>query len=97
MSEWNIVLVLVTLSGLGVTLWRAAYSYTKTTTQLQEAIKSLQDLLLSMQESFNQSMQSNSESHRRIFEWLERNDERLDDHEKKFIKLEDFISRKEEK
>lgn len=98
MSEWNVVLVIVTLVGLGVTLWRAAYSYTKTTTQLQETLKSLQDLITKIQADMDRNSHNNSESHRRIFEWLEKHDEMFDDQEKKMIKFEDYVnSRKEVK
>ena len=95
MSEWNVVLVIVTLVGLGVTLWRAAYSYTKTTTQLQETLKSLQDLITKIQVDMDRNIRNNSESHRRIFEWLEKHDEMFDDHERKLIKFEDFMNCKQ--
>lgn len=95
MSEWNVVLVIVTLVGLGVTLWRAAYSYTKTTTQLQETLKSLQDLISKIQVDMDRSSHNNSESHRRIFGWLKKHDEMFDDQEKKMIKFEDFMNCKQ--
>lgn len=98
MSEWNVVLVIVTLVGLGVTLWRAAYSYTKTTTQLEETLKSLQDLISKIQVDMDRNSHNNSESHRRIFEWLEKHDEILDHQGEKIIKFEDYMdSRKEVK
>lgn len=95
MEEWSVVLVLVTLSGLGVTLWRAAYSYTKTTTQLQETIKSLQNLINSMRDEMIANSRNNSESHRRIFEWLERNDERLDEHDKELILMQEKLKKED--
>ena len=96
MSEWNVVLVIVTLVGLGVTLWRAAYSYTKTTTQLQETLKNLQDLITKIQVDMDRNSHNNSESHRRIFERLEKHDEMFDDQEKKMIKFEDYMNCRKE-
>lgn len=90
MQEWTVVLVLVTLSGLGVTLWRAAYSYTKTTTKLEETLNRLQDLIIDIQRDIERNANNNSESHKRIFEWLEKHDSILDDHSGKIIKLEEM-------
>lgn len=88
MAEWDVVLVIGTLITLGSVLWKASSSYSKTTVQLQETIKSLQDLINRLQDDLIANSKNNSDSHRRIFQWLEKHDEELDEHGKQIIKLE---------
>lgn len=81
MNEWSVVLVIVTLVGLGAAIIKPVISLTKSITTLTVATEGLK-------EEMNCFREKNSESHDRIWKHEDKQDEQLDDHEKRLIKVE---------
>ena len=81
MTEWNVVLILGTLVSLGVALVKPIVSLNTSITKLTMAVDRLQ-MDLSEQTAHN------AESHRRIWDHNETQDDRLEDHEHRIVQLE---------
>ncbi|MPM19527.1 hypothetical protein SDC9_65953 [bioreactor metagenome] len=81
MTEWSVVLVIVTLAGLGAAIVKPIVSLTKSITTLTVVVEGLK-------EEMNHYRDKNSESHERIWKHEEKQDTQLDDHEKRLIKVE---------
>jgi predicted PurR-regulated permease PerM len=82
-TEWSVVLVIVTLVGLGAAIIKPIVSLTQSITTLTVVVNGLKESLACFQGK-------NSESHERIWKRVEKQDEQLDDHEKRIS----FIERK---
>lgn len=81
MNEWSVVLVIAALFGLGAAIVKPIVSLTKSITTLTVAVEDLQ-------KDMGRLISKNSESHERIWKHEERQDTRLDDHEKRIIRIE---------
>lgn len=81
MDNWSVVLVLVTLVGLGAAIIKPIVSLTQSITTLTVVVNGLKESLACFQEK-------NSDSHERIWKHVEKQDEQLDDHEKRIYWLE---------
>jgi len=81
MTEWGIVLVIVTLFGLIASVVKPIVSLTKSITTLTVMVDSLKAEL-------DKFCSKNTLSHDRIWAHEEKQDAILDDHEKRIIKIE---------
>jgi uncharacterized protein YoxC len=81
MDNWSVVLVVVTLAGLGAAIVNPIVSLTKSITTLTVVVEDLQKDVSGL-------TTKNSESHERIWKHEERQDTRLDDHEIRIIRIE---------
>ncbi len=81
MDNWGVVLVIVTLVGLGAAIIRPIVSLTNSITTLTVAVESLK-------EDMREYRDKNSDSHVRLWRHNEKQDERIEDHEKRIIKME---------
>ena len=81
MTEWSVVLVIVTLVGLGAAIIKPIISLTKSITTLTCAVEDLQ-------KDMSGFSAKNSESHDRIWKHEEKQDGQLDDHERRIIRIE---------
>ena len=81
MNEWSVVLVIVTLVGLGAAIIKPIISLTQSITTLTCAVEDLQ-------KDMNGFITKNSESHDRIWRHEDKQDTQLDDHEKRIIRIE---------
>jgi len=78
MTEWSVVLVIVTLAGLVATIVRPMVSLTKSITTLTVVVDNLQREVAVL-------TADNGKSHDRIWKHEEKQDNQLDDHEKRLI------------
>lgn len=81
MDNWSVVLVLVTLVGLGAAIVKPIVSLTKSITTLTVVMGNLKDEMQCLTEK-------NRESHERIWKHEEQQDKQLGDHEKRIFCLE---------
>lgn len=87
MSEWSIIVMLITLGGGIATLVRPIVTLTKAITELTLTCKNLDGQFEAMQNK-------NTESHRRIWEHNEKQDKILNDHEMRLKNMEHGERRK---
>lgn len=83
MDEWGVFLVLVAVAGLFITVGSPILKL-NTTLTMQSA------LLSSLDEKLDELSDDKKEAHKRLWAHNEKQDKRLDDHEKRIISLEDF-------
>lgn len=81
MNEWNVIVMLITLGGGIIALVRPIVTLTKAITELTVTCKNLDGQFAAMQNK-------NTESHRRIWEHNDEQDERLNDHETRLQNIE---------
>ena len=81
MTEWSVVLVIIALVGFGATLAKPIISLTRSITTLTVVVEGLK-------EDMTDYRDKNGESHDRIWHHEEKQDLRLDDHEKRIIRIE---------
>lgn len=81
MTEWSVVLVIISLVGLGAVIIKPVVSLTKSITTLTVVVENLQ-------KDVNLIIANNRESHERIWRHEQKQDARLDDHETRMIKME---------
>ncbi len=81
MTQWEIVTVIVTPVGLFAAVGAPVLKLNSTITKLQTVLDELKA-------DFNAQTAKNSEGHRRLWEHNEKQDARLDEHEKRLTKLE---------
>lgn len=81
MTEWGVVLVLISLAGLATAIGRPILALNTTITKLTAAVDELRGDLAVL-------TGRNTEGHRRLWEHNEKQDAKLDDHEGRIIKLE---------
>ena len=81
MTEWGTVVVIVTLFGLIASVVKPVISLTKSITTLTVMVDGLKTEL-------DKFCSKNSESHERIWTHEKEQDGRLDDHEKRIIRIE---------
>lgn len=78
---WEIVLGIIALFGFIVSVVTPILKLTRVMTELNISVASLK-------ESINQINEKNSESHKRIWEHNEHQDQKIDDHERRIGKIE---------
>lgn len=81
MNEWTIVTVIIALVGLFMAVGAPIIRQTKTMTKLDTTMETLSDKLTQLESK-------NTDSHRRIWEHNEKQDEQLQDHEIRIVTLE---------
>ncbi len=81
MTEWGVVTVLVTVVGLFAAVGAPVLKLNSTITRLQTVLDDLRS-------DFEDQKAHNSESHKRLWEHNDKQDEQLDDHEKRITRLE---------
>lgn len=81
MDYWSVVLVIVTLVGLGAAFIKPVVSLTRSITTLTMTVKNLQKDLSGL-------TAKNDDSHERIWKHEEKQDAQLEDHEKRIIRIE---------
>ncbi len=81
MDYWSVVLVIVTLVGLGAVIIKPVVSLTRSITTLTVAVENLQKDMSGL-------TTKNSEAHERIWNHEEKQDAQLEDHEKRIIRIE---------
>lgn len=81
MDEWSVVLVVITLFALGASIVKPVVSLTRSITTLTVAVEALQKEMGGL-------ISKNRESHERIWRHAERQDARLEEHEKRIVKME---------
>lgn len=84
MTEWGVVLVLVTLLGFITGIITPLIKLNTAIVRLTDAVETLHKDMESMSES-------NSKTHGRIFELLDEHDNKLDDHEKQLIVIKEIM------
>lgn len=80
--EWTVVTVIIALVGLFVAVGAPIIRQTKAMTKLDSTMETLSHKLIELESK-------NSDSHRRIWEHNEKQDEQLHDHEIRIVKLEE--------
>ena len=81
MNEWGVVGVLIALVGLFVTLIKPIVNLTKTITELTAVVQQLRT-------DMDGQRSDAHESHKRLWEHNDKQDVRIDDHEKRIVELE---------
>ena len=81
MNEWSVVVVLISLFGLGAAIVRPVVSLTRSITTLTVVAEDLK-------EDMKRFGTKNSESHERLWKHTEQQDARLEDHEKRISQIE---------
>ncbi len=81
MTEWGVVTVLVTVVGLFAAVGAPVLKLNSTITRLQTVLDDLRS-------DFDEQKSHNSEGHKRLWEHNDKQDEQLDDHEKRITRLE---------
>ena len=81
MTEWEVVGVIVVLIGLGVSVVTPLMKLNSAITMLTQAASKIEEELKSLTER-------NSKTHARLFEAIEAEDEKVQDHEKRITVLE---------
>jgi hypothetical protein len=81
MTEWGVVTVLIAVVGLAVTVGKPIITLNSTITKLNVLVDGIKSDVESL-------TAKNSESHARIWEHNEKQDAKLDDHERRIIVLE---------
>lgn len=79
--EWTVVTVIIALVGLFAAVGAPIIRQTRTMTKLDSTMENLSDKLVQLESK-------NADSHRRIWEHNEKQDETLQDHEIRIVKLE---------
>ena len=82
MDEWTVVTVVIALVGLFVTVGAPIIRQTKTMTKLDATMEQLAEKLMALESK-------NTDAHRRIWVKNEEQDNRLQDHEIRIVKLEE--------
>lgn len=82
MTEWQVFGIIAALVSFVAIFVGIAYSYAKSTTELNVTLKELRKFIDDLKES-------NGKSHQRMFEWLEEHDDKFVDHDKRITKLEE--------
>lgn len=80
--EWTTVTVIIALVGFATAVIKPIVSLTKSITTLTVAVENLKEDLRFFSDK-------NTESHERIWNHEKHQDERLDDHEKRIIRIEE--------
>lgn len=80
--EWTVVTVIIALVGLFVAVGAPIIRQTKTMTKLDSTMETLSSKLIELESK-------NSDSHRRIWDHNEKQDEQIHDHEIRIVKLEE--------
>lgn len=81
MNEWTVVTVVIALVGLFMTVGAPIIKQTRTMTKLDATMEQLSEKLMSLESK-------NTDAHRRIWNKNEEQDNRLQDHEIRIVKLE---------
>lgn len=81
MNEWNVIVMIITLGGGVIALVGPIVSLTKAITELTVTCKNLDGQFTAMQNK-------NTESHKRIWEHNDKQDERINDHEARLQNIE---------
>ena len=81
MTEWGVVLVMISLVGLGTAIVKPILALNTTITRLTSAVEELRGDLAGL-------TARNSEGHRRLWEHNGKQDARLEEHEGRIVKLE---------
>lgn len=89
MNEWQVITMLITLAGGVVLIVRPIINLTKAITELTVTCKKLD-------EQFSNFESSNKESHRRIWAHEEKQDETLEDHERRISRFEERSEKQHE-
>lgn len=81
LSEWDVVLVFVTLIGMIKIFTDISKEWTNSIARLDVTVKNLQDTI-------NKLYGKSHDVHKRIFDRLDEHEEELDDHDKRILILE---------
>lgn len=85
MNEWTVVTVVIALVGLFMTVGAPIIKQTKTMTKLDATMEQLSEKLMALESR-------NTDAHRRIWNKNEEQDQKLNDHEIRIVKLEEHQS-----
>lgn len=92
MSEWSVILLLITLGGALLAAARPLVSLTKSITAMDENIKALGRTLSRLEESLGSMREANRRSHQKLWEKNEQQDRVLQNHEIRIRDLESETS-----
>ena len=93
MREWDVVLVIVVLLNIGLSIYnpvsKSQKENTRAMTELTMTMKAMSDKLMNFEKDIDALSNRNHDSHKRIWEKNEAQDEKLNDHENRIIKMEE--------